>query len=62
MPHSPAPPDPAAAFEVRGPHGEIWRVYEDGRVSGFPDGSVILNRIPIMLMTASAAARKGAQD
>lgn len=36
-----------ADFEVRGPDGRVWKIYADGRTEGFPDGSVIFNRLPI---------------
>lgn len=35
-----------AAFEVRSPDGHVWKVYEDGRIEGFPVGCVVFNRIP----------------
>ncbi|OJW95509.1 hypothetical protein [Thiobacillus sp. 65-1402] len=31
-------------FELRGPDGAVWMLYEDGRATGFPDGTVIVNR------------------
>lgn len=31
-------------FELRGPNGEAWTLWEDGRVAGFPDGTVVINR------------------
>lgn len=30
-------------FELRGPGGEVWRLYLDGRFEGFPQGTIILN-------------------
>lgn len=31
-------------FELRGPSGEVWRLYLNGRVEGFPDGTLLINR------------------
>lgn len=31
-------------FELRGPDGKTWMLYEDGTATGFPDGTVIVNR------------------
>lgn len=36
----------SAAFEVKSPDGHVWKIYADGRIEGFPEGSVIFNRIP----------------
>ena len=30
-------------FELHGPSGHIWKLFEDGRKEGFPPGTVILN-------------------
>ncbi len=30
-------------FELRGPSGEVWRLYLDGRAEGFPEGTVVAN-------------------
>ena len=30
-------------FELRGPDGHIWRLFENGRAEGFPEGTVIRN-------------------
>lgn len=30
-------------YEMRGPDGRVWRVYLDGRVEGFPPGTVVCN-------------------
>ena len=30
-------------FEIRGRDGHIWRLFENGRVQGFPDGVIVLN-------------------
>ena len=36
------------AFEVRS--GEsVWRIYADGRIEGFPEGSIVYNRIPLLM-------------
>lgn len=35
-------------FEVIGPDGHKWSVYSDGRISGFPGGSIVINRIPLL--------------
>lgn len=31
-------------FELRGPDGQVWRLYLDGRADGFPAGTIIENR------------------
>ncbi len=31
-------------FELHGPDGQKWALYEDGTATGFPDGTVIVNR------------------
>lgn len=36
-----------AVFEVRRADGHVWRVYADGRIEGFPDGCVVINRVPL---------------
>jgi hypothetical protein len=55
-----APPSETAEgplFEVhRGEH--VWRVYEDGRTEGFPDGCWISNRAPARIAQAIAIARR----
>lgn len=30
-------------FELHGPEGKAWRLYLNGRIEGFPDGTLILN-------------------
>ena len=35
---------PAPTFELHGPDGKTWMIYEDGTTTGFPDGTVIVNR------------------
>lgn len=42
-----APPDPI--FRVVGPDGHEFRIHEDGRTEGFPEGSWIVNRIPLRI-------------
>lgn len=40
-----------AVFEVRhGADGHVWRVYADGRIEGFPEGCVVVNRVPLYAM------------
>lgn len=36
-------------FELRGPNGQEWRLYENGRATGFPEGTVIVNRAKPLL-------------
>ena len=31
-------------FELRGPGGEVWMLYKDGTATGFPEGTLIVNR------------------
>lgn len=35
---------PAPIFELHGPDGKTWMLYEDGTATGFPEGTVIVNR------------------
>lgn len=35
-------------FEVHGQDGHVWKVYENGRTEGFPEGSLILNRLFVL--------------
>jgi hypothetical protein len=30
-------------FELRGPDGQMWRLYLDGRIEGFPLGTTVVN-------------------
>jgi len=30
-------------FELRGPDGNVWRLYLDGRTEGFPAGTIVSN-------------------
>lgn len=32
-------------FELRGPGGEVWRLYLDGRTEGFPAGTTVANHV-----------------
>lgn len=36
--------DDLPLFEMCDKAGNTWTVYEDGRTTGFPDGTVIVNR------------------
>lgn len=40
---------PAPTFELLGPDGKTWMLYEDGTATGFPDGTVIVNRAKAQL-------------
>ena len=31
-------------FELSGPDGHKWEIYENGVVKGFPDGTIVINR------------------
>jgi hypothetical protein len=31
-------------FEVHSPDGDVFRIWADGRIDGFPPGSMVLNR------------------
>lgn len=42
------------AFCVIDPSGKIYRIYANGKVDGFPDGSLIVNRIPALLRKAAS--------
>lgn len=38
-----------ALFSLRGPDGQVWELFEDGHITGFPDGTVVINRaLPLM--------------
>lgn len=44
-------------FELRGPDGHMWRLFENGRAKGFPLGTVILNRArPLLAMLQARIA------
>lgn len=46
--------DQSAAFEVHGENGQVWRIYADGRITGFPEGKqLVVNRIPSLLAEQS---------
>lgn len=30
-------------FEMRGPKGEVWKLYADGCAVGFPPGTIVVN-------------------
>jgi len=34
----------ALLFELRGPGGEVWKLWADGRAEGFPPGTVLMNK------------------
>jgi len=36
-------------FELRGPAGETWALWADGRATGFPEGAVVVNRAAPLL-------------
>lgn len=44
-----------AAFEIHAKDGRAWKIYVDGRTEGFPEGSVIFNRIPLQVRSGSFA-------
>ncbi len=31
-------------FELHGKDGHMWKIYEDGRATGFPDGTLVVNK------------------
>lgn len=40
---------PEPIFELRGPDGKTWMLYEDGTATGFPEGTLIVNRaLPLL--------------
>ena len=45
-------------FELRGPDGHIWRLFENGRADGFPEGTVIRNNAIRVLALLRSAARE----
>lgn len=34
-------------FKITTPEGHEYRIHADGRVEGFPEHSIIINRIPV---------------
>ena len=46
-------------FELRGPDGQVWRLYLDGRADGFPAGTIIENRAHPLWSAFVGAARNG---
>lgn len=36
-------------FEVHGPEGQKWELYENGNTVGFPKGSLVINRANMAL-------------
>ena len=36
-------------FELHGPDGHIWRLFENGRAEGFPVGTTLINGSSLML-------------
>lgn len=44
------------AFRVMTPDGHVYSVWADGRVDGFPAGSLVFNRIPVLLAAAAPAS------
>lgn len=36
-------------FELRSPGGHIWRLYENGKIEGFPECTLVINyAVPIL--------------
>lgn len=47
-------------FELHGPEGQIWRLYLDGRVEGFPAGTLVVNScLPAMARMVGEVRREG---
>lgn len=44
------------AFEVLTPSGQTYRIWSNGRVEGFGDKAIIINRIPAEINRAVARA------
>lgn len=41
-------------FELIGQNGHIWKLYENGKIEGFPEGTVIINRaMPLLVALRS---------
>ena len=55
-----------AAFEVHQRNGNVWKVYANGKIEGFPDECFIINRIPLMVygqnLALSSPTNKPAED
>ena len=37
--------DENALFEIHSPEGHIWKIFPNGMIEGFPDGSMVYNRM-----------------
>lgn len=50
-------------FELRGPDGQVWRLYLDGRAEGFPPGTAMENRaLPLWCALVGKVGGKAAVD
>jgi len=50
-------------FELRGPAGEVWRLYLDGRAEGFPAGTAVQNMaFPLWCALVGEVRRQAAVD
>lgn len=46
-------------FELRGADGHAWRLYLDGRIEGFPAGTLVVNRAPPMTYAHDSQSQSG---
>ncbi|GEM_PF-4076642 len=52
--------DDELMFELRGPGGELWRLFSDGRTEGFPAGTLLVNYcLPHVARVIGEVHRKG---
>ncbi len=49
-------------FELRGPAGEVWRLYTDGHMDGFPPGTILVNRAKPLLDALRSAMNPEERD
>lgn len=45
-------------FELHGPGGQKWAVYEGGRLDGVPEGTSVVNRARALLSALRGLARE----
>ena len=45
-------------FELRGPGGQLWKLFANGRCDGFPSGTLVINRAAPPVHVLHAVIRK----
>ena len=49
--------DSEPLFTLHGPDGHVWKLFENGRVEGFPEGTVVINGAAPVLATLRSAGK-----